>query len=88
MRNKGGLVSARYKLTEKWEFTGSYNFEEYEAWAIQNAQYGKADFSWGDERTWGTVGVNFKPSSSVIFAVEGNFGEAAQDAYAYARVYF
>ncbi len=88
LRNKGGLVSARYKLTEKWEFTGSYNFEEYEAWAIQNAQYGKADFSWGDERTWGTVGVNFKPSSSVIFAVEGNFGEAAQDAYAYARVYF
>jgi outer membrane pore protein F len=87
-RNKGALVSARYKFMPKWELTGSYNFEEYEKWAIHNAQYGKADYSWGDERTWSTVGVNFKPSKSVIFAVEGNIGEAPQDAYAYARVYF
>lgn len=87
-RNKGALVSASYKLTPKWEVTGSYNFEEYEKWAINNAQYGKADYSWDNERTWGTVGVNFRPSRSVIFALEGNFGESAQDAYAYARVYF
>ena len=88
MRNKGALVSARYKFNKQWEFTGSYNFEEYEAWAVHNAEYGKADHSWGDERTWGTVGVNFRPTSAVIFALEGNFGESAQDAYAYARVYF
>lgn len=87
-RNKGALVSARYKFMPKWEVTGSYNYEEYEAWAIHNEQYGKADYSWGDERTWGTVGVNFRPSRSVVFAIEGNVGEAAQDAYAYARVYF
>lgn len=87
-RNKGALVSASYKLTQRWEFTGSYNFEEYDAWAIYNARYGEADYSWGDERTWATLGINFKPSHSVIFAVEGNVGEAAQDAYAYARVYF
>ena len=87
-RNKGALVSARYKLTEKWEVTGSYNFEELEKWAIHNAQHGTIDHSWGDERTWSTVGVNFRPSSSVIFAIEGSVGEAAQDAYAYARVYF
>jgi len=86
--NKGALVSAKYKLSEQWEITGSYNFEEYEKWAIHNAQYGKVDHSWGDNRTWSTVGVNFKPSRSVVFAVEGNFGESAQDAYAYARVYF
>jgi len=86
-RNKGALVSARYKLTEKWEVTGSYNYEEYEAWAIKNAQNG-TDLDWDDERTWATVGVNFRPSSSVVFAIEGNVGEAAQDAYAYARVYF
>ncbi|MFT6987197.1 MAG: outer membrane pore protein F [Psychromonas sp.] len=88
LRNKGALVSASYKLTPKWEVTGSYNFEEYEAWAIHNDQYGKEDYSWGNERTWATLGVNFRPSSSVIFALEGNVGEAAQDAYAYARVYF
>ena len=88
LRNKGALVSASYKLTQQWEFTGSYNFEEYEAWAIHNAQYGKADYSWGDDRTWGTLGINFRPSRSDIFALEGNVGEAAQDAYAYARVYF
>ncbi|GIC77328.1 porin [Moritella sp. F3] len=87
-RNKGALASASYKLTPKWELTGSYNFEEYEQWAIDNAEYDATPYSWGDERTWSTVGVNFRPSSSVIFAIEGNFGEAAQDAYAYARVYF
>jgi hypothetical protein len=86
--NKGALVSARYKFSEKWEITGSYNFEEYEKWAIKNAEYGATQYSWGDERTWGTIGVNFRPSSSVIFAIEGNVGEAAQDAYAYGRVYF
>lgn len=90
LQNKGGLISARYKLTPKWEVTGSYNYEEYEAWDI-DSPYGVSpdkEYSWGKERIWGTVGVNFKPYSSVIFALEGNFGEAAQDAYAYARVYF
>ncbi|MDX2319235.1 MAG: porin [Moritella sp.] len=87
-RNKGALVSARYKFSAKWEVTGSYNFEEYEKWAIKNAEHGATPYSWGDERVWGTIGVNFRPSNSVIFAIEGNVGEAAQDAYAYGRVYF
>ncbi|MCG6201194.1 porin [Psychromonas antarctica] len=90
LRNKGGLVSARYRFTEKWEFTGSYNIEAFENWDIESA-YGVSpdkEYSWGKERVWGTLGVNFKPSPSVIFAVEGNIGESAQDAYAYARVYF
>jgi len=87
-QNKGALVSARYKLSAKWEVTGSYNFEEYEQWAIDNAENGATPYSWGNERTWGTIGVNFRPSSSVVFAIEGNVGEAAQDAYAYGRVYF
>ena len=86
--NKGALVSARYKLTSKWELTGSYNYEEFEKWDIDSPVWDEKEHSWGKERTWGTVGVNFRPSSSVVFAVEGNVGEAAQDAYAYARVYF
>lgn len=87
--NKGALISASYKLSEQWEVTGSYNFEEYEKWAIKNNDSSNSnDYEWGDDRTWSTVGVNFKPSRSVVFAIEGNFGEAAQDAYAYARVYF
>lgn len=90
LKNQGALISARYEFTEKVEFTGSLNYEEYEAWDV-NSAYGVApddENSWGKERTWATVGVNFKPTRSVVFALEGNFGEAAQDAYAYARVYF
>lgn len=90
LKNKGALISARYNLTKQWIFTGSYNFEEYEAWDIESP-YGVApskENSWGKERTWGTIGVNFKPSHSVVFAIEANVGEAAQDAYAYGRVYF
>lgn len=90
LENKGALISARYTFTPKFTFTASANYEEYEAWDIHSA-YGVApddQYSWGKERIWGTVGVTFKPSHSVVFAVEGNIGEAAQDAYAYARVYF
>ncbi len=90
LKNQGALISARYTLNKKVEFTGSLNYEEYETWDI-NSAYGVSpddEYSWGKERIWGTLGVNFKPTSSVIFALEGNFGEAAQDAYAYARVYF
>jgi len=90
LENKGALISARYIFTPKFTFTASANYEEYEAWDIHSA-YGVApddQYSWGKERIWGTVGVTFKPSHSVVFAVEGNIGEAAQDAYAYARVYF
>lgn len=90
LRNMGGLVSASYEMTAQWEFTGSYNYEEYEKWDI-NSPYGVTpdkELSWGKERIWGTLGVNFKPMPSVIFALEGSFGESAQDAYAYGRVYF
>ena len=91
--NKGYLASAKYQLTEQWEFTASYNFEEYEKWAIKNADHiatgGVGDYySWGDERVWGTLGVNYRPTRSSVIAFEWNTGEAAQDAYAYARVYF
>ncbi|TKF15597.1 porin [Vibrio genomosp. F6] len=86
--NKGYLVSAKYIFTPQWEFTASYNFEEYEKWAMNNVNANKTEHSWGDERTWGTVGVNYKPTKSSVIALEMNTGEAAQDAYAYARVYF
>ena len=86
--NKGALVSARYKLTDKWELTVSHNYEEYEKWEINNNEYGSDETEWGDDRTWQTIGINYKPSRSVIFAYEQNFGESAQNAYAYARVYF
>ena len=90
LQNKGALISARYKLKPKIELTGSANYEAYEAWDI-NSPYGVSEDdenSWGKERMWTTLGVNFKPSRSVVFALEMNFGEAAQDAYAYSRVYF
>ena len=90
LKNKGALISARYKFTPKIEFTGSLNYEAYEEWDI-TSEYGVSpddENSWGKERTWSTLGVNFKPSRSVVLALELNMGEAAQDAYAYARVYF
>lgn len=90
--NQGWLVSGKYKYSENWEFTASYNVEEYEKWETANrnqqASNGEDYYSWGDERVWGTVGVNYKPTRSTIIALEVNAGEAAQDAYAYARLYF
>ncbi|MBE8578353.1 porin [Vibrio sp. OPT18] len=90
--NKGYLASAKYQLTDNWEFTASYNFEEYEKWAIDNRNEqtasGNDKYSWGDERVWSTFGVNYRPTPSSVIALEWNTGEAAQDAYAYARVYF
>lgn len=90
LTNKGGLVSARYKFNKVIEFTSSANYEAYEAWDVDSA-YGVApddEYSWGKERIWGTFGVNYKPTGAVVFAVEANVGEAAQDVYAYSRVYF
>lgn len=88
LRNQGALISGRYKFSEKWEVTASYNFEEYEKWSIYNFENGGKKHSWGDTRTWGTVGVNFRPLSLVILAIEADAGESAQDLYAYGRVYF
>lgn len=71
--NKGALISARYKVTSKVELTASANYEEYEG---------------SEEDKWGTFGISYKPSRSVVVAFEGNVGDAAQDAYLYSRVYF
>lgn len=90
LQNKGGLISARFKYTPQVHFTASANFEAYEEWDIES-EYGPSpddEYSWGKERTWTTLGIIYKPSRSVVYAFEANFGEAAQDAYAYARVYF
>jgi len=90
VENKGALISARYKFTDKVSFTTSANYEEYELWDVNSSHKESASefASWGEERTWATFGVNYKPSRSVVFALEINTGEAAQDAYAYSRVYF
>ncbi len=87
--NKGYLASAKYKFSQTLEFTASYNYEEFEKWAMANRSSDAGDHKdWGDERVWQTVGVNYKPTKSSLIAIEFNAGEAAQDAYAYARVYF
>ena len=88
--NKGALISARYKFTPKIQFTASANYEAYEAWDIESA-YGVSpddEYSWGKDRTWTTLGVNYKPTNAIVFAVEVSMGQAAQDAYAYSRIYF
>ena len=90
LQNKGGLISARFKYTPQIHFTGSLNYEAFEEWDIES-EFGVSpdkEYSRGKERTWSTIGIIYKPSKSVTFALEGNFGEAAQDAYAYSRVYF
>lgn len=90
LENKGALISARFKYTPQIHFTGSLNYEAFEEWDIES-EFGVSpddEYSWGKERTWSTIGIIYKPSKSVTFALEGNFGEAAQDAYAYSRVYF
>ncbi|MDD1780306.1 OprO/OprP family phosphate-selective porin [Enterovibrio sp. ZSDZ35] len=87
LTNKGGLVSAKYQIDEKWNIVTSINYEAYEEWD-ENSKYYDEETSWGNSRTWGTLGVNYKPSRSTLIAIEGNLGESAQNAYAYARVYF
>ncbi|PFG55104.1 putative porin [Vibrio sp. ES.051] len=87
--NKGALVSAKYIFTKQWEFTASYNYEEYEKWDRSSEVWDEnEENNWGNSRTWGTLGVNYKPTRSSVITLEMNAGEAAQDAYAYARVYF
>lgn len=86
--HKGALVSAKYNLSEQWQVVGSANYEAYENWDKDSQYWDGKDYSWGSSRTWGTLGVNFKPTNSSVLAIEGNVGEAAQDVYAYARVYF
>ncbi|MGF1724020.1 porin [Photobacterium nomapromontoriensis] len=86
--HEGALISARYVLTPKWEIVASSNYEAYEHWDDESPFWDGKDSDWGRSRTWGTLGVNFKPTRSSVLAIEGNVGEASQDVYAYARVYF
>ncbi|USD65507.1 porin [Vibrio sp. SCSIO 43136] len=88
LKNKGALVSAKYALTDIWELTLSANYEAYEKWDKESKYWDGKDSSWGKERTWQTFGVNYRPTRSSVIALELNAGEAAQRAYAYARVYF
>ncbi len=84
----GALVSAKYQINKHWNVTGSANIEAYEHWDQESPYWDGKKTSWGKERSWMTVGVNYQPTSSTVIALEANAGEAAQDAYAYARLYF
>ncbi len=88
VKNKGALVSAKYALTDIWELTVSANYETYEMWDKESPAWDTKDHDWGKERTWQTYGVNYRPTRDSVIALELNSGEAAQRAYAYARVYF
>ncbi|WP_281223416.1 porin [Photobacterium sanguinicancri] len=85
---KGALISGKYEFTPQWEMTGSANYEAYEEWDKDSEFWDTKEHSWGSSRTWGTLGVNFKPTPSSIIALEANAGDAAQDVYAYTRIYF
>ena len=87
-KNKGALVSGKYILSDKWQFVISANYEEYEKWDDESADWDGTNYEWGASRTWRTIGVNFKPTKSSVIALEMNQGEASQDAYAYTRIYF
>ncbi len=84
----GWLISSKYTFNEKWEVVASHNFEQYEEWDEDSPYWSGTEYSWGKEREWQTLGVNFKPYPSVVFAAEANQGEAAQVLYAYTRIYF
>ena len=88
LENEGALISAKYVFNPQWEVVGSANYEAFEVWDKDSEFWGGTEYSWGKERTWGTLGVNYMPTSSTIIVVEGNFGESAQQAYLFARVYF
>ncbi len=83
----GWLISSKYVFNEKWEVVASHNNEEHEEWDDKGSVFIDQP-SWGAVRNWQTFGVNFRPHRSVIFSAEVNTGEAAQDLYAYTRIYF
>lgn len=85
---EGALLSAKYVVTSNWEVTASGNYEAYEEWDSSSEHWNGKHTDWGKSKVWTTVGVNYKPTRSSVISVELNQGEAAQDAYAYARVYF
>ncbi|WP_260261795.1 porin [Vibrio intestinalis] len=86
--NSGFLTSVKYIINPQWEMTGSYNYEKFEKWELAGQERNAEPTDWDNERKWGTVGISYKPTRSSVIALEMNMGEAAQDAYAYARVYF
>ncbi|KLV08808.1 hypothetical protein ABT56_00840 [Photobacterium aquae] len=88
LEHEGALLSAKYALTPQWEIVGSANYEAYEHWDSESEFWDEKDTEWGSSRTWGTLGINYKPTRSSVIAVEGSIGEAAQDFYVYSRVYF
>ena len=89
LENKGWLASSKVTFNEKWELVMSHNYEEYGQWDESNTQFGDVTkYTWGKERVWQTLGINFKPYPSVIIAAEGSVGEADQSLYAYTRIYF
>ncbi|MCG3731933.1 porin [Vibrio cincinnatiensis] len=90
-KNQGGLVSFQYSLNERWDLVGSANYEAYKDWDRGSQQWGGDDALWeamGRSRTFHTIGVRYKPSRSSVIEIEGNIGEAYQDAYAKATVFF
>ncbi|OAN18124.1 hypothetical protein A3K86_04270 [Photobacterium jeanii] len=88
LKRKGALISGKYEFTSRWEMTGSVNYEAFEEWDKDSQYWDTKEHNWGKDRRWATLGLNFKPTPSSIIALEANAGEAAQAAYAYARVYF
>ncbi len=89
LERKGWLVSSKFKFNEKWEVTASHNFEEHEEWDEFTPGFGnETKYTWGKERIWQTLGINFKPYPFVVMAAEASAGEADQTLYAYTRIYF
>ena len=86
--NQGGLISAKYVFSPKWETVVSYNYEASKQWDPDSSEWDGTDYEWGKSRVWTTVGLTYKPTRSSVVAVEFNQGESAQEAYTYARVYF
>lgn len=89
-RNYGGLLSAKYELNDAIDIVASYNYERYENWDIESPNYNYEELPplFGKERTWGSLGVNYRPATNIVFSIEGRVGEAPEAAYAYARMYF
>ncbi|MCL2915409.1 porin [Shewanella corallii] len=89
-RNYGATLSAKYDWNEALEIIASANYEEYENWDIESPNYDYEELPpvFGKERTWGSLGFNYRPGQNIVLSVEGRVGEAPEAAYAYVRMYF
>ena len=91
LTDKGLLLSASYMVLPEFELIASTNVEQRQTWDKYDEYWSGNEAQWrewGDKRYWHTVGFVYRPTRQSELGTEFSFGDAAQVAYAQAKIYF